>query len=74
MKTVYLFDKLPVLIFVKQLFNKRMEYCTGLDFSHIAAFINIVKKQVFLVKHLPHKLVMKVWMKQQKHDKRPDED
>ena len=27
-----------------------------------------VKMQVFLVKHLPHKLVMKIWLKQQKHD------
>ncbi len=26
-----------------------------------------IKRQVWMVKHLPHKLVMKVWLKQQKH-------
>ena len=33
-----------------------------------------VRRQVLLVKLLPHKLVMKVWMKQQGHDKRPREE
>ena len=33
-----------------------------------------VRRQVLLVKLLPHKLVMKVWMKQQGHANRPRED
>ena len=33
-----------------------------------------VRWQVRLVKLLPHKLVMDIWMKQQKHNKLPDED
>ena len=33
-----------------------------------------VRWQVRLVKLLPHKLVMDIWMRQQKHNKLPDED
>ncbi len=33
-----------------------------------------VRNQVRLVKLLPHRLVMDIWMKQQKHNKLPDED
>lgn len=33
-----------------------------------------VRRQVRLVKLLPHSLVMNIWMKQQKHDHLPDED
>ena len=33
-----------------------------------------VRRQVLLVKLLPHRLVMKVWMKQQGHANRPPED
>lgn len=47
------------------------DYKKGKDLSVLGAS---VRRQVLLVKLLPHKLVMKVWMKQQKHDKRPDED
>ena len=32
-----------------------------------------VRNQVRLVKLLPHSLVMNIWMKQQKHDKLPEE-
>ena len=47
------------------------DYRKGKDVSVLGAS---VRRQVFLVKMLPHKLVMKVWMKQQGHDKRPRED
>ena len=47
------------------------DYKKGKDLSVLGAS---VRRQVLLVKLLPHRLVMKVWMKQQKHDKRPDED
>lgn len=33
-----------------------------------------IRNQVRLVKLLPHGLVMKIWLRQQKHDKLPDED
>ena len=33
-----------------------------------------VRMQVRMVKLLPHSLVMSIWMKQQKHNKLPDED
>ena len=33
-----------------------------------------VRMQVRMVKLLPHSLVMNIWMKQQKHNKLPDED
>ena len=39
----------------------------GRDVSILGAPIRI---QVFLTKLLPHKFVMKIWMRQQKHDKR----
>lgn len=47
------------------------DYKKGRDVSVLGAG---VRRQVFLVKHLPHKLVMKVWMKQQGHAKRPPVD
>ena len=47
------------------------DYKKGRDVSVLGAG---VRRQVFLVKHLPHKLVMKVWMKQQGHTKRPPVD
>ena len=47
------------------------DYKKGKDVSVLGAS---VRRQVLLVKLLPHSLVMKVWMKQQGHDKRPDED
>ena len=47
------------------------DYKKGKDVSVLGSS---VRRQVFLVKMLPHKLVMKVWMKQQGHDKRPRED
>ena len=33
-----------------------------------------VRRQVRLVKLLPHSLVMNIWMRQQKHDRLPDEN
>ena len=47
------------------------DYKKGRDVSVLGAS---VRRQVFLVKLLPHKLVMKIWMKQQGHDRRPAED
>lgn len=47
------------------------DYKKGKDVSVLGSS---VRRQVLLVKLLPHKLVMKVWMKQQGHDKRPRED
>lgn len=47
------------------------DYKKGKDVSVLGAS---VRRQVFLVKMLPHKLVMKIWMKQQGHDKRPNVD
>ncbi len=47
------------------------DYKKGRDVSVLGAS---VRRQVFLVKLLPHKLVMKIWMKQQGHANRPDED
>jgi short-subunit dehydrogenase len=41
----------------------------GKDVSILGASVRF---QVLLTKLLPHRLVMKVWMKQQKHDKRAD--
>ena len=32
-----------------------------------------IRAQVLMVKLLPHSLIMKIWLKQQKHDKLPDE-
>ena len=43
------------------------DYKKGKDVSVLGAS---VRRQVLLVKLLPHSLVMKVWMKQQGHDKR----
>ena len=47
------------------------DYKKGRDLSILGAS---VRRQVFLVKLLPHKLVMKIWMKQQGHAHRPPED
>ncbi len=47
------------------------DYKKGKDVSVLGAS---VRRQVLLVKLLPHRLVMKVWMKQQGHGNRPDED
>ena len=47
------------------------DYKKGRDLSVLGAS---VRCQVLLVKLLPHKLVMKVWMKQQGHANRPRED
>ena len=38
------------------------------------AELSAMRNQVRLVKLLPHRLVMDIWMKQQKHNKLPDED
>lgn len=45
------------------------DYDRGRDVSVLGAQ---VRRQVVMVKHLSHRIVMKIWMKQQKHDKRPD--
>lgn len=47
------------------------DYKKGKDVSILG---HQVRRQVFLVKHLPHRLVMKIWMKQQGHADRPRED
>lgn len=47
------------------------DYKKGKDVSVLGSG---VRRQVFLVKHLPHKLVMRVWMKQQGHANRPPVD
>ncbi len=47
------------------------DYKKGKDVSVLG---RQVRRQVFLVKHLPHTLIMKIWMKQQGHANRPDED
>ena len=47
------------------------DYKKGKDVSVLGSG---VRRQVFLVKMLPHTLVMKIWMKQQGHDKRPRVD
>ena len=47
------------------------DYKKGRDVSVLGAS---VRRQVLLVKLLPHSLVMKVWMKQQGHDKRKHVD
>lgn len=47
------------------------DYRKGKDLSVLGAS---VRRQVLLVKLLPHKLVMKVWMKQQGHAHRPPVD
>lgn len=47
------------------------DYKKGKDVSVLGAG---VRRQVRLVKLLPHRMVMKIWMKQQKHDKRPAVD
>lgn len=47
------------------------DYKKGKDVSVLGAS---VRRQVLLVKLLPHKLVMKVWMKQQGHAHRPPVD
>ena len=47
------------------------DYKKGKDVSVLGAS---VRRQVLLVKLLPHSLVMKVWMKQQGHDKRKHVD
>ena len=68
-KAVTYYDKIwtPDQVVVRAL----RDYKKGKDVSVLGAS---VRRQVFLVKMLPHKLVMKIWMKQQGHDKRPDED
>ena len=47
------------------------DYKKGKDLSILG---HSVRRQVLLVKLLPHRLVMKVWMKQQGHAHRPQED
>lgn len=47
------------------------DYKKGKDLSILG---HSVRRQVLLVKLLPHRLVMKVWMKQQGHANRPPED
>ena len=47
------------------------DYKKGKDVSILG---HSVRRQVLLVKLLPHRLVMKVWMKQQGHANRPPED
>ena len=47
------------------------DYKKGKDLSILG---HSVRRQVLLVKLLPHRLVMKVWMKQQGHAHRPPED
>ena len=47
------------------------DYKKGKDVSILG---HSVRRQVLLVKLLPHRLVMKVWMKQQGHAHRPPED
>ena len=47
------------------------DYKKGKDVSVLGSS---VRRQVFLVKMLPHTLVMKIWMKQQGHDERPRVD
>lgn len=47
------------------------DYKKGKDVSILG---HQVRRQVFMVKHLPHRLVMKIWMKQQGHANRPRED
>ena len=47
------------------------DYKKGRDLSILG---HSVRRQVLLVKLLPHRLVMKVWMKQQGHAHRPQED
>ena len=47
------------------------DYKKGKDVSILG---HRVRRQVLLVKLLPHRLVMKVWMKQQGHANRPPED
>ena len=47
------------------------DYDAGKDVSILGAS---VRAQVLLTKLLPHKLVMKIWMRQQKHHKRPPVD
>ncbi len=45
------------------------DYDRGRDVSVLGAQ---VRRQVALVKHLSHRTVMRIWMKQQKHDRRPE--
>ena len=47
------------------------DYKKGKD---VSILVHRVRRQVLLVKLLPHRLVMKVWMKQQGHANRPPED
>ena len=47
------------------------DYKKGKDLSILG---HSVRRQVLLVKLLPHRLIMKIWMKQQGHAHRPPED